>query len=81
MGGGTDNCYSLLYNQFIGTRGGTDILYNNEIYITIYYVLYRGGGQKFYLVRTQGQTHTQTNTQKDIYKGGAHLNIAVCFVH
>ena len=65
MGGGTDNCYSLLYNQFIGIRGGTDILYNNEIYITIYYVLYKGGGRKFYIVRT-GQTDRHTEVHIEV---------------
>ena len=62
-GGGTDNCYSLLYNQFIGIRGGTDILYNNEIYITIYYVLYRGGGDGNFI--SYGQDR-HTDTQKYI---------------
>ena len=31
------------------------------IYITIYYVLYRGGGRKFYLVRTD--THTEVHIE------------------
>ena len=53
------------------------------IYITIYYVLYRGGGRKCYLVRTDTHTdrHTHRQTHRSTYRGGAHLKMATENTH